>query len=538
MPPVAERPLVPEHMQALARYRTISLALAIGIDVLIWLLLRNSPQIDQTALRIFAAGNIGLLGFDLLTTALPALRAARPNRALIGLGAVLEALTTVVWLQLTGSVSSYFLIMGVLLVVFYRFAYDYRTGLIQLGALVIFHGVAFALEQAGVLPYSSLFPTAPGGIVSSPLYRWAAFFSIQSLWVMLFAGANLTVRLLERKDRALQAARRELERAFEMTQIGRLSGAVLAGRYQIAEMLGRGGMGEVYQARRVSDGAEVAVKVLHAHLGDTPGMRERFRREAEVVSRLPGDTVAAIYETGADEDGTDFIVMARLRGEDLGAILRRTTLISLEELADLVADIARALAPAHAIGVVHRDLKPQNIFLTAGGEDGRRVRILDFGIARLLEGDATAFTMTSTVLGSAGFLAPEQARGDQRAIGTHTDVFAMGAIVYRALSGQSAFPSRSPAAAIYEALNHRPPPPGALRPDLDGDVDRVLALALAKRIEDRYADVGLFAADFALALKGRLSPERRTRADALDTFARPADETLTREERRGGGIDG
>src|SRR5690606_21209922 len=106
--------------------------------------------------------------------------------------------------------------------------------------------------------------------------------------------------------------------------------------------------------------------------------------------------------------------------------LRRTALLSLEEAANLVADMARALQPAHRIGVVHRDLKPQNVFVALDGDGRRSVRLLDFGIARLLEGDATAFTMTSTVLGSAGFLAPEQARGQNDAIGTHTDLFALG----------------------------------------------------------------------------------------------------------------
>ena len=145
----------------------LTLGIAIGIDVFIWLLLQRSAQIEARALHVFAVCNIGLLSLDFAVTVLPAFRAPRPNRLLIAFGAVLEALTTVVWLQLTGSVSSYFLIMGVMLVVFYRLAYDYRIGLTQLAALVLFHGLAFGLEQAGVLRYASLFTTPPGGIVAS-----------------------------------------------------------------------------------------------------------------------------------------------------------------------------------------------------------------------------------------------------------------------------------------------------------------------------------------------------------------------------------
>jgi serine/threonine protein kinase len=182
-------------------------------------------------------------------------------------------------------------------------------------------------------------------------------------------------------------------------------------------------MGEVYQARSVADGKTVAVKVLHSHLAEQNDMRERFRREAMLVARVPGAHVPQVLECGVLAGGQQYIVMEYLRGEDLGAVLRRRGRLDLPEVVTMVERISASLEAAHGAGVIHRDLEPQNVHIL---DESGEVRLLDFGIARLLESDG--LTLASELIGTAGYMAPEQARGAGDEIGPHTDVFALGAI--------------------------------------------------------------------------------------------------------------
>jgi serine/threonine-protein kinase len=193
-----------------------------------------------------------------------------------------------------------------------------------------------------------------------------------------------------------------------------------------------------------------------------------------------------------------------LRGEDLATVLRRHGRLPLDEVVALVEKIAAALEAAHAAGVVHRDLKPENVFLLNGHGD---VRLLDFGIARLQEGDG--LTLTTELLGTPGYMAPEQARGDATEIGPHTDVFALGSIVYRTLTGKCPFPSRATAAAVYEALHLTPPPASRIASELPEDVDLVIALAMAKSRADRYARPEQLARALRLAAQGALDETSR-----------------------------
>jgi serine/threonine-protein kinase len=196
-------------------------------------------------------------------------------------------------------------------------------------------------------------------------------------------------------------------------------------------------------------------------------------------------------------------------------VLRRRRRLPPDEVARLLARVAAALDACHDANVVHRDLKPSNVMLVDGRLDD--VRLLDFGVGRLVEPgpDDAALTRALAIIGTPGYLAPEQVRPTLGAIGTHTDVFALGAIVYRALTGVAAFPSHDPAAAMDEAVHLHPPPPSRRAADLPPDLDLVLALALAKSPAQRYARAGAFAADFADALAGTLRTEVRERAERL-----------------------
>ncbi|MCC7072866.1 MAG: serine/threonine protein kinase [Deltaproteobacteria bacterium] len=521
LPPPFDETLSAAQVRGSAQLRALVLGVALGVDVLIVTTLWHDPLVRRAALATFGTVNVGLLLLDLVLT-IVLLRRPGPRWEQVFVGCILiEVLTTVVWIQLTGSLSSYFLSASMVLVVLYRVGFAWRHGTLVAVALAGCHTCALVLEALGRLPAASLFVDTPGGIYGSHALRTAAAASVLGSYLAVWAGANLLVMRLRDKDAALAMARQQLARVMEGVETGRLSGRAI-GDWLLLELLGAGGMGEVYRAQRGVDGVEAALKVLHPHLAARAEVRERFRREASVAGRLSSCT-AALLEVGTSEAGEPFIAWELLRGEDLAARLRRQQVLALPEAVALISDIAGLLEVAHAAGVVHRDLKPSNVFLARRDDGSEQVRLLDFGIAGLLDG--SELTNSAAVLGSPGYLAPEQARGERAAVGPHSDVFALGAIAYRALTGQDAFPARDPAAALFEAQHHTPAPASSVQPALASDVDRVLDLALAKRVADRYAGAAELARDLAAAAAGALPKEVRRRAALLrDTSA---DRTLT-----------
>ena len=503
-----------ERMDRFARLRTLYTLLAVTLDIGIYLGFRGSLLFDQHVLRQFVLINVPLL---IVSAAVSwfGVRRTRSLRWQLGLTLIclgIESFTGVVWIQLTGTVSSYFLTVIPVFVLVYRLYVGYLPGVLALGLGSGMHLGAYLLEELGVLRQAPLFVANPGELYSTSWFRIAAMISINLMFAGIFMLANLVARALVEQARALDVAQRDLDRAVEEVQPGRLSGHVLDKRYRLGELLGRGGMGEVYQATPLDGGAPVAVKILYGH-ACTPDEIERFHREASIARRLPPTRVAQVLEFGESrEGGHQFLVMELLHGEDLATLLRRRGRLSAAELLAIVEPLAGGLEEAHAIGVVHRDLKPQNVFLCAGSSPPE-VRLLDFGVARLIEG--SELTQTAMVLGSPGYLAPEQVVTSRGEVGPHTDVFALGAIVYRALTGQSAFPSRHPAAAAYEALHLEPAAASSLNRELSVDVDAVLKIAMAKDPARRYARPTELVRDLRAALEGRLEAATRERAGAV-----------------------
>jgi eukaryotic-like serine/threonine-protein kinase len=273
------------------------------------------------------------------------------------------------------------------------------------------------------------------------------------------------------------------------------------GPYQVLAKLGEGGMGEVYRARDTRLNRDVAIKVLPTFFAGDPDRRARFEREAQAVAALSHPNVIAIFDTGV-HDHQLYVVMELLAGGTLRERLASGAL-SVRKAVDIAAQIARGLGAAHGKGLVHRDLKPENIFLLDDGQ----VKILDFGLARqAAEADqagaaqTVAATDPGTVMGTVGYMAPEQVRG--QAVDARADVFAFGAVLYEMVSGLRAFQRDTPADTMTAILTQEPPELPGSRPDLSPALDRIIRHCLEKNANERFQS----ARDVAFALEALSGP--------------------------------
>ena len=290
------------------------------------------------------------------------------------------------------------------------------------------------------------------------------------------------------------------------------TGRVLAGRYRLGNLLGEGGMGRVYTATLLANGSEVAVKVLRPELvGDSVSER-RFRIEARAGSALDHPGAVKVLEYAAEKGGRSFIVMERLRGATLQDLRRAGKLASAERCIDILREVCDVLAAAHAKGIIHRDLKPSNIYLERIDRERSRAKVLDFGIAKLLDDGGDRLTSTGEFLGTLFYMAPEQSvRG---AVTPALDVYSLGIILYEALTGSVPFSGRNPLEIIRLHATAPPPSLSALRPDIRPEVENLVLRCLAKKPEKRFRD----AAELGRALSGTLeqsSPTERTVTSVL-----------------------
>ena len=273
------------------------------------------------------------------------------------------------------------------------------------------------------------------------------------------------------------------------------------GAYTGLELIGRGGMAEVYKSTHPTLGTPVAIKLLPAHLAAEPDFRKRFTREAEVVSKLQHPNIVRIFDFGEDaEAGTHYMVMEYLGGRDLGVYLGEKGKLVLAEALPLVRQIASALDYAHAQGLVHRDIKPSNVMLDsietrhAASLPQYRAVLTDFGIAKILGGH-TAMTRTG-MLGTFDYIAPEQIQASADVDG-RADVYAFGVLTYEMLTGELPFKHNNVGALLLAHLNQPPPDPRDLVPDLTSNAAHAIRRAMAKSPADRFATAGAFAAALA-----------------------------------------
>ncbi len=271
------------------------------------------------------------------------------------------------------------------------------------------------------------------------------------------------------------------------------TGRILAGTYRIIRLLGEGGMGKVYEAGHLRlSKKRYAVKVLHAGASDNAEVYARFRREAEIATELGHPNIVEVHDFNVTEEGQPFIVMELLTGHDLGSLLyQKQGKISRQELIPIMAQVGSALTAAHERGVIHRDLKPENIYLTRDPEGAVQVKLLDFGLSTIKH-QRSRLTQGGAIMGTPDYMAPEQAKGEIGDVDQRTDIFALGVIVYQSLTGKLPFDAPTPLGVLYKVVNEQPRPVAELNPAVPSEADAIIARAMAKTREARYANVQAF----------------------------------------------
>jgi serine/threonine-protein kinase len=267
---------------------------------------------------------------------------------------------------------------------------------------------------------------------------------------------------------------------------------VLAGRYELEELVGTGGMSGVYRAHDRLLDRKVALKILHSHHAVDPEYVERFRREARAVATLSHPNVVTVIDRG-EQDGREFIVFEYVDGENLKHLIERSGPLPVERALELAIQVARGLAVAHREGLVHRDVKPQNVLLNGDGQ----AKVTDFGIARALDVQR-GVTQTGTVLGTSDYIAPEQAQGLRA--DEQSDVYSLGVVLYELLTKQVPFPGENFVAVAMRHINEPPPSVRERRPDVPARVDAAVRRAMAKEPSDRFASMPDFGRELEACL--------------------------------------
>jgi serine/threonine-protein kinase len=257
-------------------------------------------------------------------------------------------------------------------------------------------------------------------------------------------------------------------------------GTVIAG-YRIEERIGRGGMGVVYRAQHLNLQRRAAIKIIAPDLAESEGFRERFTREARIAAALQHPNIVTVYDAG-EVDGMLYLAMQFIQGEDLAAILRRDGRLRPYRAIDVCRQVASALDAAHAMGLIHRDVKPANVLI-----EGRNAFLTDFGLTKQA-GTNAQLTRAGDMVGTIHYVAPEQIEG--RRVSARSDVYALGCLLYHCLSGQVPFAHETDVAVIYAHLSEQPPKLSELRPELPDGLDAVMAKALDKSPDRRFPSCG------------------------------------------------
>ena len=311
----------------------------------------------------------------------------------------------------------------------------------------------------------------------------------------------------------------------------------IGGRYEVGELLGRGGMAEVRKGTDVRLGRTVAIKRLRTDLASDATFQARFRREAQSAASLNHPAIVSVYDTGEEmsTDGSNvaqpYIVMEYVAGRTLRDIIREGRKILPERALEITSGVLAALDYSHRAGIIHRDIKPGNVMLTPAGD----VKVMDFGIARAVSDASSTMTQTAAVVGTAQYLSPEQARGEN--VDSRSDVYSTGCLLYELLTGRPPFVGDSPVSVAYQHVREQAPPPSSLDEELTPEVDAIVMKSLAKNVGDRYPSAAAMKADIDRHLAGMpvQAPAVSAMAAATELVTDPALATddEPRKKRRG-----
>ncbi len=304
---------------------------------------------------------------------------------------------------------------------------------------------------------------------------------------------------------------------------------ILAGRYEVGELIGRGGMAEVHIGHDNRLGRTVAIKILRSDLARDPSFQARFRREAQSAAALNHPAIVAVYDTGEDTftepsgatSHVPFIVMEYVEGHTVRDILRDGNAVPIEEAVEITSGVLSALEYSHHAGIVHRDIKPANVMLTPTGA----IKVMDFGIARALADSAATMTQTQAVIGTAQYLSPEQARGES--VDARSDLYSTGCLLFELLTGRPPFTGDSPVSVAYQHVREAPVSPSSIASDIPETLDRVTLKALAKERTARYGSAAEFRADLEAAVRGGALAAASLSAVTAAAAAPLADEDAT-----------
>ncbi len=320
------------------------------------------------------------------------------------------------------------------------------------------------------------------------------------------------VRAIAQREALLEEARQELDRAAWVGGPGRFTEQVL-GSFKLGVVIGRGAMGEVYEATNVDSGERAAIKLLQRGHLTQPGSLARFTRESRIAAALNSPNITRILDVGGADEAMPYLAMERLVGDDLAAYLRTRSRLKNSFVLTMLREIAAGLQVAHDAGIVHRDLKPHNIFRHRNEDSSYTWKILDFGVSRVVDEGNTL--TAGGIVGTPAYMAPEQAEG--KPVDSRADVYALGVIAYRCFTGYPAYRGKDPAAILYAVVHQRPIAPELLA-DVSPQLAAVLAIAMAAAPADRFATAEELADAFSEALEGTLAPRWQDRAATIVRF--------------------
>jgi len=280
------------------------------------------------------------------------------------------------------------------------------------------------------------------------------------------------------------------EDSGESTEVDPLVGATLNGRYQVVCQLDQGGMGSVYEGRNLAIDKRVVIKVLHHEFAREARMVERFKREARAATSIGHENIVDVTDLGELFDGTPFIVMEYLDGLSLGELLQKEGVLRVSRAVRITRQICGALSAAHAKGIVHRDMKPDNVFLVRRGGNEDFVKVLDFGISKIsgVPGSQSRLTKTGVAMGTPAYMSPEQAQG-LKTLDHRSDVFALGVMLFEALTGRLPFEGHTYAALLLKMMTADPPLVTAFRADVPAGLSAIVHLMMEKQPTDRPASM-------------------------------------------------